>query len=640
MPHTLQDQISQHLKAVSLGVHEQPREKVDDEGIKTISVTFIVEIRPLEGPIEGPWGSFDRSDWTGDDIFENEVPTAELAACAVDIPNTGEFFRDIEGIGGIGYSGSRYGHFRCLPGYDARPYKADKGEQARFWLVTRKYSTSDGDLHVKNPRWTNRSNNADYLNTNSDSNENAVIGGGISKISRPMRNSYAALPIKDFQGNANDSAELMRQVSYMTVTIDKTFKELEYTNQLTAGTFMLPSGSDIQLSSLDQKYFGLRASGAGQLAGILSFALNKVNHAWMWGFPPRHVRFEDVTWDRLFDSSGQSYLKASMTFKIAPPWVTQIPSNNPVSRYRSSYGFDEPQIILSNRFLNRGMFIRPPDSQLDEGEQDPWLFDSSSGTYDGSTGQIGEPDLLYIRPMPALFKIPSAGTYYPLGKDILANPETYTSAAEADQYKAGRTAVPTFDKVYVPSLGWLDWSKAFTDDVDDVLRSVRGSSANPSPNPTPIEVLSLWSTLVWNPMTYYDTTNLVFDYSNHQEPNAGDPMKIERTDRIFFADALTSDQSAEPNYTWVTSNEQPSCYRYKQDGRNIWTSQIPGMSDEFNERIAEQGHPIWVNTVATTYNFEKWPGFPYVPGQDMSEMLVYPAVDAAFDFGLLDLPSP
>lgn len=640
MPHTLQDQDSQHLKAVSLGVHEQPREKVDDEGIKTISVTFIVEIRPKEGPIEGPWGSFNRTDFTGTDIFENEIPTAELAACAVGIPYTGEFFRNIEGIGGTGYSGSRYGAFRCLPGYDARPYKAGKGERARFWLVTRKYSASDGDLHVKNPQFTNRRNTADFLNLNSDSNENTIIKGGISKISRPMRNSYAALPIKDFQGNANDSAELMRQVSYMTVTVDKTFKELIYNNSVSAGSFNPPDGNTVNLASLDSKYFSFSTSDTGTLAGIISFALNKVNATPMWGFPERHVRFEDVTWDRFYDSSGQTYLKARMTFKIAPPWITQIPANNPASRYRTSYGFDEPQIILSNRFLNKGLFIRPLNSQLEDGETDPFYYNNSSGTYDSSSGQIGEPDLLYIRPLPGLFKIPPASTYRQLGRDILLNPETYVPFDGSDEVLV-RPQAPTFNKVYIPNTGWVDWHDAFNNELPAVLQSIRGVNANLTSDPTPIEVLGIWSTLVWNPMTYYDSTNLVFDYSSHQNPNGGDPKYIERTDRIFFADSLDPGVSAAPRYdNWVSTSEQPSCYRYRQNGKDIWTQAIPGMSDEFNERIAEQGHPIWVNTIATSYNFDKWPGFPYVPGQDMSEMLVYPAVDSAFDFGLFDLPSP
>lgn len=640
MPHTLEDQNSGSLASYVVGIHEQPKEIVDDEGIKKTRVVFLVEIRSTLTPNEGPWGA--GGPGGGADIFGLETPTASLAACAVGIPKTGEPMTEAFETGSLppAYQGKGGGKWLvCQPGYSAKPYKAAKGERARFWLITREYTASLEGLHTRNPQTTNKSNDGVHLNRDAQDNSNTVFAGGISKISRPFRNSYAACPIKDFMSNANESSELMRQVSYMTVTVDKVFRELYYNPGMVGqGSLSVPvsGGSDtVNLSALSHKYFELKTSDSGAMAGILSYALNKVNVFPMWGYPPRHVRFEDVSWNRFYDAGGNSYLKAQLTFKIAPPWLTSIPANNPTSKYRSSYGFDEPQIILSNRFLNKELFKRPAKSPVSSESESTPRTPTSSGTYDSSTQQMVKGSLEYRRPTPGLFKIPPARTFEN-GPGFLSQPGNFTNVGSGEYADGG---VYGFPNVLIPSVGWQDWKASIESDaaLQTSLQSNRIVGAQTSPNPTPIEVLNMWSWYVWNPMNYYDTTNLVFDYTT---PDVDDPMSVPVAERNKFCQRAVFTEGTNDLQGWVSTDLAPNVYAAGGDDGQNWVDFIPGMGEEAVKRVNEKGHPIWVNTIATSYNFDKWPGFPYMPGQDMSEMLVYPAVDSGFDFNVFALPTP
>ena len=641
MPHTLDDQDSASLASFVVGIHEQPKEIVDDEGVKKTRVVFLVEIRSTVSASDGPWDS-----GTGGGIFDLETPTASLAACAVGIPKTGEPMTEAFETGTLppAYQGKGGGKWLiCQPGYSAKPYKAEKGERARFWLITREYTASLEGLHTRNPQNTNKSNDGVHLNRDAQDNKNTVFAGGVSKISRPFRNSYAACPIKDFMSNANESSELMRQVSYMTVTVDKVFREMYFNPGMAgASTLLVPhsnhyEGSEtVDLSALSTKYFGLKTSDSGAMAGILSYALNKVNVFPMWGYPPRHVRFEDVSWSKFYDAGGNSYLKAQLTFKIAPPWLTSIPANNPTSKYRSSYGFDEPQIILSNRFLNKELFKRPANSPVSGESENTPRTPTSSGTYDSSTQQMIKGSLEYRRPTPGLFKIPPA-RMFETGPDMMDKPYNYAGVGWLEY----NDSLPwTFPKVLIPSVGWQPWKDSIENDyrLQKSLQANRIAGAQTSPNPTPIEVLNMWSWYVWNPMNYYDTTNLVFDYTT---PNVDDPMSVPVSERHNFCQRINFSAGEDGDEIhWDKSDLAPNVYAAEGDDGKNWVDFIPGMGEEAVKRVNEKGHPIWVNTVATSYNFDKWPGFPYMPGQDMSEMLVYPAVDSGFDFNVFDLPTP
>ena len=637
MPHTLDDQDSASLASFVVGIHEQPKEIVDDEGVKKTRVVFLVEIRSTVSASDGPWDS-----GTGGGIFDLETPTASLAACAVGIPKTGEPLNLAFTSGSlppsyVGDGGDEW--FVCQPGYSAKPYKTEKGERAKFWLVTREYTASLEGLHVRNPKMLNATNDSSKLNIHASLEHNAVFTGGISKTSRPFRNSYAACPIKDFMSNANESSELMRQVSYMTVTVSKVFSAVYYGPQLADGTLQVPASSggsvSIPLNSLHNTYFGIEnLRDVGEIAKILSYALNKVNVFPMWGYPPRHVRFDDVSWSKVYDAKGEEYLKADMTFKIAPPWLTTIPANNPTSKYRSSYGFDEPQIILSNRFLNKELFKRPSNSPKPSNRVDTPRTPTSSGTYDSASEQMVKGDRAYRRPTPGLFKIPPARTFL-TGPRFLSNPSEFTGIGFPEYDDGG---VYGFPNVLVPSVGWQDWASALQSAalLEKAWKANRVVGAQSSPFPTAIEVLNMWSWYVWNPMNYYDTPNLVFDYTN--KPGLSDDMAIPSTERYNFCQEV---QFYNDEVTiWARDDRPPNVYSAEGADQQTWVDFIPGMGEEAVKRVNEKGHPIWVNTIATSYNFDKWPGFPYVPGQDMSEMLVYPAIDSGFDFRVFGLPTP
>lgn len=609
------------------------------DGQRIIRAKYLVEITrtgntPHEGGPDGVGST---------DLFEIETSDPDFILTATDLPRPGDTWGDARARGKnlADTGGSKpfvdttyTDNLRCGWDRTVRTYKHKEGEKGQFFTVACIFADGEQLITDTIPNYQGQQNPETRTAGNPYFGGNGLttVNGGISKTSRLKLGSFAGNPVRDFWGNPNESTELVRQESYLTVTINKNYDTTTPTQVL--NTYRNQGLDADQLAALNSSI------GVQSMLTRLSFALNRVNYAPMWGFPARHVRFEDFSYEIGYNERGEAVLMTSQTYKIAPPWLTRIPGVNPEAKFRSSYGFDEPQIILSTKFLNKNKFRKPDQSIDDDSDEINQRYQGASTS--SGKAQAGEATVAdyepYVRARPGMFHIPPAGAYAE-GGIIIANPVAF------EYNKGSRSESEQFDSIFIQGYGWSSYANATDPNTwDDIL-----ANNNLPGIGTELGRLTIMDWVFWNPASRYDSTSKVFDYSlkpsEWQKLGQGtDRYKfhINPSERIKFADIVTPDSNGDypvdgnGNLQWQPTTALPSVY---QTNPSLWTDQITGFGTEHSKRVSEKGHPIWVNTIATDSNFDKWPGFPYKNGQDLAEMAVYSPIDPSFDFqNELDLP--
>lgn len=584
------------VQARSLGIRQWAMTR-DTDSDRRYRVTYLVEVYALNE---------DEAEVPVKDYVDQKCSPA-LVRNASGLPLPGDYFG--QGDDGIPEDDKDV-YALCEWTQRVRPYKQKRGEKGAYFEVTLFFSTGRDISYAIRP---------DEDRSTPDHWNHISITGGYTQKAKLMKQTNVGNPLTDFIGGGMQGDELMRNVSYPTVTIQINYGN--FNDSITNGTTINPTSG---AGEIDANTVG-SSFDVSSMISRLTYAVNKVNYNEMWGFPPRHVRLESVDWDLKWRTSNDPYLETTLKFVIAPPWLTQIAQGNSAYRaigdnsdpddpnyYRRSkvsYGWDEPFLVRSVKVLDKNAFKRPNEDELSPGDRDYQKPTQTSSASDGEGEDTSEgqarPKIDYHCPPELMQWIADSdnGTdteelQQILGHYFLINGTWYllSEFSTANQDATGFAALPTLD--------------------DPLVQQELNRAGIVGPENRKLQYQS-W--FYWNVPSAFDLMRTFLIWA--KERKEADPSLEVTLSRYVNSQGNLNGESATLLPTVMD-----------QSLSDLWTNTFSYGQLDNKITIEEEGWPIWVNTECTVDNFDKWPGFPVLPGQDPAEALIFPPIDGGFDF--------